>query len=426
MIFGKTWLLHVREVLKTTPEENLDMVAETIEYLKSHGMEIIFDAEHFFDGWKESKEYATSVLRVAADAGAKTLVLCDTNGGTLPLEVLEIVKQVRSLFSTPLGIHTHNDSGCAVANSLVAVEAGVRHVQGTMIGLGERCGNADLVQIIPALRLKMGFKVLKDGNPDRLMRLTEMARFISGITGFHITLNHPYVGRNAFAHKAGVHIDAMMKHPRTYEHIDPSTVGNERILSISELGGRASLMNLAKRVGFNLSKEELTAVTESVKKMEAEGYHLEPAEATVTLLILKHLGMYREFFEVKNWWVESINIGKKISRAIVTIAVNGDVVTAIGEGVGPVHALDEAIKNGVSTRFPTLKDVSLSDYKVYVVDSKEGTAAFVRVFTEFEWRGRNWVTTHVSNNIIEASLAAIIDGYRYLLLVLEPGLANNR
>jgi len=426
VIFGKSWILHVREVLKTTPEENLNMVSETIEYLRSHGMEVLFDAEHFFDGWKESREYALAVLRAAVEAGARTIVLCDTNGGALPSEVLSIVREVRSIFSVPLGIHTHNDAGCAVANSLVAVEAGARHVQGTFIGLGERCGNADLAQIIPALRLKMGYTVLKDGDPDRLKKLTEVARLISGITGFHISPNHPYIGRNAFAHKAGVHIDAIIKHPRTYEHIDPDAVGNERVLSISELGGRASIMDLARRVGLNLSKEELTSVTEAVKRMEAEGYHLEPAEATVTLLILKHHGMYKEFFEVKNWWVESVNIGKKISRAIVTIAVNGDIVTALGEGVGPVHALDEALRNGVSARFPALKDVNLSDYKVYVVDSKDGTAAFIRVFTEFTWRDKSWVTTHVSNNIIEASLSAIIDGYRYLLLVLEPGLLSNK
>ncbi|MCS7145899.1 MAG: citramalate synthase [Aigarchaeota archaeon] len=426
VVFGKSWLLHVREVLKATPDENLTMISETIEYLRGHGMRVIFDAEHFFDGWKDSPDYALSVLRAARSSGAETLVLCDTNGGTLPSELFEIVKNVKSAVNGPIGIHAHNDSGCATANSLLAVEAGVRHVQGTFIGLGERCGNADLVQLIPSLTLKMGFKTLKDGDPERLKRLTEIARFISSVTGFHMLPNHPYVGRNAFAHKGGVHIDAMMKHPRTYEHIDPTLVGNERILSVSEYAGRSALMDLARRLGLSLSKEELTAVTAEVKRLEASGYHLEPAEATVTLLLLKHMGLYRELFDVKNWWVESVNIGRKISRAILTIAVDGDIVTATGEGVGPVHALDEAIRSGISVRFPALRDVSLTDYKVYVVDSKEGTAAYVRVFTEFTWRGRSWVTTHVSNNIVEASLAAIIDGYRYLLLALEPGLLNNR
>ncbi len=426
VVFGKSWLLHVREVLRTTPEENLELIDETVNYLKGHGIRVIFDAEHFFDGWKDSPDYALSVLRVAREAGAETLVLCDTNGGTLPSELLSIVKGVRSEINAPLGIHAHNDAGCATANSLVAVEAGVRHVQGTFIGLGERCGNADLAQIIPALRLKMGFKMLKDGDIERLKKLTEVARFIASVTGFHLAPNHPYVGRNAFAHKGGVHIDAIIKHPRTYEHIDPSMVGNERVLSISDQAGRSALMDLARRIGLNLSKEELRAATEEVKRMEALGYHLEPAEATVILLILKHIGMYRELFEVKNWWVESVNIGRRISRAIVTISVNGDIVTAMGEGVGPVHALDEAVRSGISSRFPALKDVSLTDYKVHVVDSKEGTAAYVRVFTEFTWRERSWVTTSVSNNIIEASLSAIIDGYRYLLLALEPGLLNNR
>lgn len=426
VIFGKSWLLHVREVLKASPDENLTMIVETVDYLRSHGLKVIFDAEHFFDGWKDSPNYALSVLKAAKGAGAEALVLCDTNGGTLPSELYDIVKRVRSEVDGVLGIHAHNDAGCATANTLMAVEAGVRHVQGTFIGLGERCGNADLAQVIPALRLKMGYSVLSDGSLERLKRLTEIARFISSITGFHLPPNHPYVGRNAFAHKGGVHIDAMMKHPKTYEHIDPSIVGNERVLSVSEYAGRSALMDLAKRLGLSLTKEELTAVTAEVKRMEAAGYHLEPAEATVTLLLLKHMGLYRELFDVKNWWVESINIGVKTSRAIVTIAVNGDVVTAMGEGVGPVHALDEAIRSGVSSRFPALRDVSLTDYKVYVVDSKEGTAAYVRVFTEFTWRERSWVTTHVSKNIIEASLSAIIDGYRYLLLALEPGLLDKK
>ncbi|GBC72107.1 (R)-citramalate synthase [Candidatus Calditenuaceae archaeon HR02] len=426
VVFGKSWLLHVREVLRATPEENLRMIGETVNYLKDHGIKVIFDAEHFFDGWKDSPSYALAVLRAASEAGAETLVLCDTNGGTLPSQLFDIVKKVGSEIKAPLGIHAHNDAGCATANSLAAVEAGVRHVQGTFIGLGERCGNADLAQIIPALRLKMGFKVLKDGDVERLKKLTEVARFIASVTGFHLAPNHPYVGRNAFAHKGGVHIDAIIKHPRTYEHIDPSLVGNERVLSISEQAGRSALMDLARRMGLNLSKDELRAATEEVKRMEAFGYHLEPAEATVILLILKHIGMYRELFQVKNWWVESVNIGRKISRAIVTISVNGDIVTAMGEGVGPVHALDEAVRSGISSRFPALKDVSLTDYKVYVVDSKEGTAAYVRVFTEFTWREKSWITTSVSNNIIEASLSAIIDGYRYLLLALEPGLLDNK
>jgi len=425
VIFGKSWLLHVRDVLKATPEENLEMIVETIEYLRSHGIRVVFDAEHFFDGWSDSPVYALSVLRSASSAGAEVLVLCDTNGGSLPSQVYEIVRRVRSELDGVIGIHAHDDSGCATANTLLAVEAGARHVQGTFIGLGERCGNADLVQIIPALMLKMGFKTLRDGSRERLRKLTEVARLISSITGFQLLPNHPYVGRNAFAHKGGVHIDAMIKNPRTYEHIDPYLVGNERILSVSEYAGRAALMDLARRVGLSLSKNELWAVTEEVKRMESMGYHLEPAEATVTLLLMKHAGIYRELFEVKSWWVESINIGKKVSRAIVTISVNGEVVTAMGEGVGPVHALDEALKNGISTQFPPLKDARLTDYKVYVVDSKDGTAAQVRVYTEFTWRDKSWVTTHVSHNIIEASLSAIIDGYRFLLLAIEPGLLGD-
>ncbi len=426
VIFGKSWTLHVEEVLKTSLEENLEMVAGTVQYLREHGFEVIFDAEHFFDGYEDDPDYALAVLRSAEEAGARTIVLCDTNGGTLPDRVSEVVRRVRAEIRAPLGIHTHNDAGCAVANTLTAVGSGVRHVQGTFIGLGERCGNADLAQVIPSLRFKMGYLVLKDGSPERLRKLTEISRFIAGVTGFYLSPNHPYVGKNAFAHKGGVHIDAVLKKPRSYEHIDPSLVGNERALSVSEYGGRAALIDLARRIGLQLGKEELSSLSERIKRMEAEGYHLEPAEATVTLLLLKHVGLHRDFFEVKSWWVESINIGQKVSRAIVTIGVNGDVVTAVGEGVGPVHALDEAIRNAVSNRFPSLKGVALTDYKVYVVDSRDGTGAAVRVFAEFSWNEKSWVTTSVSKNIIEASLAAIIDGYHYLLSVLEPGLIDKK
>ncbi len=426
VIFGKSWTLHVEEVLKTSYEENLEMVVDTVQYLREHGFEVIFDAEHFFDGYEDDPDYALAVLRSAEEAGARTIVLCDTNGGTLPGRVSEVVRRVRSEIRAPLGIHTHNDAGCAVANTLMAVSSGVRHVQGTFIGLGERCGNADLTQVIPSLRLKMGYTVLRDGSAERLRKLTEISRFIAGVTGFYLSPNHPYVGKNAFAHKGGVHIDAVLKKPRSYEHIDPSLVGNERALSVSEYGGRAALIDLARRIGLQLGKEELSSLSEKIKRMEAEGYHLEPAEATVTLLLLKHVGLHRDFFEVKSWWVESINIGQKVSRAIVTIGVNGDVVTAVGEGVGPVHALDGAIRNAVSNRFPSLRGVALTDYKVYVVDSRDGTGAAVRVFAEFSWNEKIWVTTSVSKNIIEASLAAIIDGYRYLLSVLEPGLIDKK
>lgn len=417
VIFGKSWLLHVHEVLRCGAEENVEIVRETVEYLREHGLEVIFDAEHFFDGWRDSPKYAMSVVKAAEEAGSRVVVLCDTNGGSLTSEIREVVRRVRRELSAPLGIHTHNDAGLAVANSLTAVEEGARHVQGTINGLGERCGNADLIQIIPSLALKMRMKVL-GGAEEKLRMLTRVAMIVAELSNIELKPNHPYVGKHAFAHKGGVHIDAMMKNPRTYEHIEPSLVGNERLISVSELAGRAALLAQAKKLGLGLSKAELGRALEEVKRMEAEGYHLEPADATVSLIILRSMGRLPVFFKIRTWWVETFDIGRITARAIVSIDVNGEAVTAMGEGVGPVHALDEAIKAAVSKKFPELIDTRLVNYKVTVVDSADGTAAAVRVFVEFAGAGSEWATTAVSKNIVEASLKAIIDGYVYRLAVL--------
>ena len=419
VIFGKSWLLHVEEVLRCTAEENLDMISETVEYLRGHGMDVIFDAEHFFDGFKENPDYALEVVRRAYSAGARVIVLCDTNGGTLPTQLREITKTVKHEVGCPLGIHTHNDSGVAVANTLAAVEEGARHVQGTINGLGERCGNADLCQVIPNLALKMGYSLLGGRARERLRSLTALAHFVEELSGRPLPKNHPYVGRYAFAHKGGVHIDAMLKHPRTYEHIDPSLVGNERIISISELAGKAALQHHAQRLGIGMDKQAFAAALDEVKRLEAMGYHLEPADATVSLILLRSIGYEPSYFKVRTWWVETLDIGKLIARAIVSLDINGEAVTETGEGVGPVHALDEAVRNAILRKFPELKDTTLVNYKVTVIDTRDGTAAAVRVFTEFKSGESQWATTAVSRNIVEASLKAVMDGYTYRLATLR-------
>jgi len=419
VIFGKSWTLHVTEVLRCSLEENLRMVTESVEYLVDHGLEVVFDAEHFFDGYKDSPGYAVSVLRAALEGGARAVVLCDTNGGSLPHEVESIVREVRELLKSgvTLGVHTHNDAGCAVANTIVAVKEGVRHVQGTMIGLGERCGNADLTQVIPALVLKMGLDCLGGGAREKLRRLREVALTVSELTGFPVMPNHPYIGRNAFAHKAGVHIDAVLKNPRAYEHVDPSSVGNERSFSVSELAGRATIVEAARRLGIELSREEAGRVLEEVKRMEADGHHLEGAEATVTLLLLRSLGRLVEPFRLVSWHVETGYEGSRglNSRATVTVAVGDSIVSSSGEGVGPVHALDVALRRALVIRFRQLEDVRLTNYKVSVIGSDDGTSASVRVYTEFSIGHRTWSTTSVSRNVVDASVKALVDGYVYAL-----------
>jgi 2-isopropylmalate synthase len=420
VIFGKSWTLHVTEVLRCSLDENLMMVTESVEYLVDHGLEVVFDAEHFFDGYKESPGYALSVLRCAAEGGARTVVLCDTNGGTLPHEVERIVGEVMEELGgrVRLGIHTHDDTGCAVANSLLAVKEGARHVQGTMIGLGERCGNADLTQVVPTLVLKMGFDCLGGNAREKLPRLREVALTVSELTGFPVPPNHPYIGRNAFAHKAGVHIDAVLKTPRAYEHVDPSSVGNERSFSVSELAGRSAIVEAARRLGLSLTKEEAGRVLEEVKRVEAEGNHLEGAEATVALVLLRALGMLKEPFRLISWSVETGYDGGSLrSRATVTVSVGESIVSSSGHGVGPVHALDVALRRALVSRFRELEEIGLSNYKVSVIDSGNGTSAGVRVYTEFRRGHRIWSTTALSRNVVDASVKALVDGYVYALVI---------
>jgi len=420
VLFGKAWLLHVRDVLHTTPEENLRMISDSIKYVVGHSRGVIFDAEHYFDGFKSDPEYALSVVKTAEEAGSETVVLCDTNGGTLTLDVEKIVRKTVSELGCKVGIHCHNDSGLAVANTLVAVEAGAVHVHGTINGFGERCGNADLCQVIPALKLKMRRDVLGSGrvSDERLKELTALSRYVYELMNIPPSPHQPYVGSGAFSHKAGMHVDAMLKRSEAYEHIDPELVGNRRRFLASELSGRSGIVKVASELGVDLRGrgDVVEAVLRRVKELESEGYHLENADATMTLIILRELGSDVEPFKVRRWMVETVKEVEPKVRAEVVVGVEGKDYFEGGEGVGPVHSLDIALRKALIRRFPQLEDVRLVNYKVSVVDSVKGTASVVRVFIEFRDNGHSWATTSVSENIIEASEAALAEGYIYWLI----------
>jgi len=420
VIFGKSWLLHVKEVLKVTPEENISLIGESIDYLISHGREVIYDAEHFFDGYKDDPEYAIKTIKTAEEAGAKVITLADTNGGTLPFEIEKIVSEVRKKINAPLGIHAHNDAGNAVANSLIAVNAGAIHVQGTINGLGERCGNADLIQVIPSLALKMNKKVLK--SPAELKKLRDVSVYIYSILNMPPNPYQPYVGKYAFTHKGGVHVDAMLKNPRTYEHINPEAVGNERNFLVSEQSGRASILNYAEELGLKLSKEHPGVITTLNKVKEIEKYgSIEGADATVKLWLLKNLGIYSDKFNILYWMASTREVNGKIeAEGEIIVRVKDEVYYEREAGVGPVHAIDKALKKALTKVFPQLSDVILENYKVTVTEGdKKGTASYVRVFIQFSDGKSTWATAHVSDNILVASLQALSDGYSYKLALNE-------
>ncbi|MFN3598313.1 MAG: citramalate synthase [Aquificaceae bacterium] len=417
-IFGKSWDFHVLEALKSTLEENLSMVYESISFLKKHVKEVIFDAEHFFDGYKNNPQYALEVLKSALEGGADWIVLCDTNGGCLPYEIYEITKKVKEAFSNAnIGIHAHNDSDNAVANSLMAIMAGARQVHGTINGIGERTGNANLCSIIPNLQIKMGYKVLPE---ESLKRLTELSHFVSEISNMPLPKNMPYVGESAFAHKAGVHASAVMKHSGTYEHIDPSLVGNKRKITVSDLSGRSNLIHKLKEMGIQVDERspEIVKLLEKIKELEKEGYHFEAAEASFELLCKRHFGLVRDYFNLDAY---RVLIAKRmgdilpVSEATVRLFV-GDVkqhTAALGNG--PVSALDRALRKALEEFYPSLKEVQLIDYKVRIVNESEGTKAKVRVLIESTDGSRKWGTVGVSENIIEASWIALTDSLIYKL-----------
>src|SRR3989338_6659444 len=416
-IFGKSWDMHVQEVFKTELEENIRMIDDSVKFLKSKGKKVIYDAEHFFDGYTHNPNYALKTLETALNAGASVLVLCDTNGGSMPSKISKIITEVKSRIKHPLGIHTHNDGGVGIANAISAVEAGVEHVQGTINGYGERCGNPDLITIVADLQLKLGFSCLP---PAKLKELTEVARFVSEVSNMVQAKNQPYVGLSAFAHKGGVHINAVMKNPETYEHIDPSVVGNRRRFLVSELGGKTNIMLKAQELDIELKKEspETRRILEKVQEKENEGYQYESAEASFELLIREVTGKKKEFFKVKEASISNEIIGDKDPevKAVVAIEKDGKRVRKEEVGDGPVNALDKAFRKALSFFYPEIEGVHLDDYKVRIVDSKAGTAAKVRVFIEFSDGKNIWTTVGVSTNIIDASWLALKDAYEYKLL----------
>ena len=416
-IFGKTWDLHVREVLKTTRDENLGMIKDTITFLVSKGLVVFYDAEHFFDAYNANKEYSLRCLLAAQDAGADAVVLCDTNGGTLTSEITRIIKEIRPKIKVKLGIHCHNDAGLAVANSVAAAEAGVDIVQGTINGYGERCGNADLIPIIANLKIKLGIDCISGG---KLKELTHVSHFVSEISNMRLRNDQPYVGESAFAHKGGVHINAVMKDPQTYEHIEPSLVGNHRRILLSELGGKTGIMLRAKAMELDLSKEDpkTKRILKLIQNLEHRGYHFEAAEASFELLMKRALKKYTKFFELEGFRVviEKRSDKKITSEAIIKLKVKGIKEHTAADGDGPINALDNALRKALKDFYPALSKMHLSDFKVRVLDEKAGTAARVRVLIQSQDEKDAWSTIGVSENIIEASWQALVDSVEYKLL----------
>ncbi len=414
-VVGKSWDFQVKNVLKVSLEENLKMVSDTIAYLKSRGKEVFFDAEHFFDGYKKNREYALKVLQDARLSGADAIVLCDTNGGSLPEEIAGIVGDVRENIHGMLSIHVHNDGDLAVSNTLAAVNRGVRQVQGTINGIGERCGNADLCSIIPNLVLKMGYHCLEDGG---LKKLTEVSRYVYETANLLLRSNQPFVGTSAFAHKGGLHVNAIQKDKGTYEHIPPESVGNERKILISELSGSSTI--LAKVEKFNLTHDSklMRTILEEVQNLENEGYQFESAEASFELLVRKKIGRYKTFFDLEGFRVivEKRENGLPITEATVKVKVSGVQELSASEGSGPVNALDSALRKALDRFYPSLKDMRLVDYKVRVINPRSGTAAKVRVIIESQDKENIWNTVGVSENLIEASWQALVDSIEYKLL----------
>ncbi len=416
VIFGKSHDLHVIEILKISLEDNLKIVRDTLRYLREQGKEVFFDAEHFFDGYKENPEYAKEVLGAAVTGGAQRLVLCDTNGGTLPMDIFNITKMIVDAFpEVPVGIHCHNDIGCAVANSVLAVEAGASHVQGTFIGIGERCGNADLSSIIPTLQLKCGRKC--DGN---LSMLFATSRAVAEIANTKIENSRPYIGKSAFTHKGGMHIDGVMKLARSFEHIEPESVGNERKFLLSEVSGRGTVLTKVSKIAPELQKNspQTAKILEVLKEREHFGYQFEAADASFELLVKKVLGTYKPHFNVSMYKTigEFPPIeGDMPSSATIKIEVDGQTEITAAMGKGPVNALDLALRKALAVFYPVIKNMHLSDYKVRVLENNQATAARVRVLIESTDEKNTWTTIGVSNDIIEASLIALIDSMEYKL-----------
>lgn len=418
VIFGKSWDFHVKEIIRTTLKENLDMISDTVSFLKQAGKEVIFDAEHFFDGYKHNPKYALKSLKAAVDAGADCLSLCDTNGGCFPDEIYNIVKVVKENFDTEIGIHTHNDTGMAVANSLMAVEAGATHVQGTLIGYGERCGNTNLSTVIANLQAKKGIECIPAEN---LSLLRDVSLKIAEISNVPLQSGMPYVGGSAFTHKAGMHIDGVSKSPKSFEHIDPDTVGNTRRFLMSEVAGRSTLLKKVNKIDPTIQKDDprTSKIIKRIKELEHRGYQFEGADASFELLIRKFIGTYKSYFTLQKFKTiaEQVKEDELAAQAtaIVKVGVGDESEITAAEGDGPVNALDVAIRKALVRFYPQLGDVRLSDYKVRILDSKDATASKTRVLIESTDGKSVWTTVGVSCDIIQASVLALVDSIEYKL-----------
>ncbi len=414
-LVGKSWDLHVRDVLEADPEENLAMISESVAYFKQMGKEVIYDAEHFFDGYKANPDYALMTVRVAAEAGADCVVLCDTNGGTLPWELAGIIERTRAaLPPVDLGIHTHDDGGCGVANTLVAVEAGVVHVQGTINGYGERVGNANLCTIIPDLQLKMGKACVP---PENLAQLTELSRYVAELANLPHDEHLPFVGKSAFAHKGGIHVAAMRKNEASYQHIDPAAVGNQKRTVVSELSGRGNVLDKASEFGLDVDSEQARKVVAQIKALENAGFAFESAEASIALMMQRMKPDYKPPFELLDFTVIVHNRDDgETADASVKVKIGDQVLHTAAEGNGPVNALDKALRKALLDAYPALASVRLADYKVRILNGDRGTAAGVRVLIDSEDGQRRWSTVGASTNIIKASWQALADSMEFALL----------
>lgn len=418
-IFGKSWDFHVTEIIQTTLEENLNMIKDTIAFFKSKGKEVIFDAEHFFDGYKANEIYAVQSLKAAVEGGADCLSLCDTNGGMFPLEIYDIVKKVVADFpNIDIGIHCHNDGGMAVANSIIAVQSGVTQVQGTYIGFGERCGNANLSSIIANLQIKCGYNCILN---DQMQYLTPMAFKMSEIANVKISQGEPYIGKAAFSHKGGMHIDGVNKLPASFEHINPEIVGNERKILMSEVAGRSTIISKIQKIKPSITRDspETQIIVDALKELEYKGYQFEGADGSFELLVRKKLGKYKPFFELEHFKIigeQPTKDNKPSSSTLIKVVVDGKTEVTAAEGDGPVNALDLALRKALEVFYPVLSEIHLVDYKVRVLDTKTATAAKVRVLIETTDGKNSWTTVGVSTDIIDASWIALVDSIEYKLI----------
>ena len=416
-LVGKSWKLHVSDVIKTTQEENLRIIQQSVAYLKKHGKEVIYDAEHFFDGYYSDSSYAMETLLAAQSGGADTIVLCDTNGGAMPWQIASVLHEVMKRVSTPLGIHTHDDSGCAVANTLIAVREGVTHIQGTINGYGERCGNANLCSILPDLELKMGITCLPEGN---LSELYDISHFLAEVANLSPDEHQSYVGHSAFTHKGGIHVAAMRRNSHSYQHINPELVGNEMRTVVSELSGRGNLHSKAEELGIQLdNKDTVTEVLSEIKDLESQGFSFEAAEASVAIRLKRRQPDYKPPFEFLDYsaTVQHRQGRGMFSESLVKILVNDEEIHTAGDGNGPVNALNIALRKALLHSYPKLNEIHLSDFKVRILDGRDGTASLTRVLIDMHNEQERWSTVGTSTNIIEASWQALIDGIEYGLLL---------